>query len=146
MNTLQAVQSKTYTVFGRNLQRKPVRGVNFREECHWSHACSLQHAWDPMATSSVNFCRKTRTVPTRIDDPKQLEKVLLIVWAGWGRWAVVVKLLSLSIFGSQGAAVLWHDLWSTICQEGIPERHAVGLHIWLAFHSTMPLATDRRDS
>jgi hypothetical protein len=29
-------------VFGRNLQCKPVRGVNFREECHWSHACSLQ--------------------------------------------------------------------------------------------------------
>jgi hypothetical protein len=27
------------SVFGRNLQCNPVRGVNFREECHWSHAC-----------------------------------------------------------------------------------------------------------
>jgi hypothetical protein len=30
------------SVFGRKLQCQPVRGVNFREECHWSHACSLQ--------------------------------------------------------------------------------------------------------
>jgi hypothetical protein len=28
-------------VFGRNLQCKPVRAVNFREEWHWSHAGSL---------------------------------------------------------------------------------------------------------
>jgi hypothetical protein len=26
---------------------------------------SSEHAWDPMASSSVNFCRKTRTVPQR---------------------------------------------------------------------------------
>jgi hypothetical protein len=26
------------SVIGRNLQCQPVRGVNFREECHWSHA------------------------------------------------------------------------------------------------------------
>jgi hypothetical protein len=26
-------------VSGRNLQCEPVSGVNFREECHWSHAC-----------------------------------------------------------------------------------------------------------
>jgi hypothetical protein len=25
---------------------------------------SSEHAWDPMASSSVNFCRKTRTVPS----------------------------------------------------------------------------------
>jgi hypothetical protein len=41
-----AGEGRTYflvpSVFGRNLQCKPVRGVNFREECHWSHACSLQ--------------------------------------------------------------------------------------------------------
>jgi hypothetical protein len=30
------------SVFGRNLQCQPVRRVNTREECHWSHACSLQ--------------------------------------------------------------------------------------------------------
>jgi hypothetical protein len=30
------------SVFGPNLQCKPVKGVNFRDECHWSHACSLQ--------------------------------------------------------------------------------------------------------
>ena len=29
------------SVFGRNLQCQPVRRVNTREECHWSHACSL---------------------------------------------------------------------------------------------------------
>jgi hypothetical protein len=39
------------SAFGRNLQCKPVRGVNFREECRWSHACSLEanmrgvHEW-----------------------------------------------------------------------------------------------------
>jgi hypothetical protein len=33
---------RSASVFGRNLQGKPVRGVNFREECHLSHACSLQ--------------------------------------------------------------------------------------------------------
>jgi hypothetical protein len=39
--------------------------ANFREECHWAHACKIassEHAWDPMASSSVSFCRKTRTV------------------------------------------------------------------------------------
>jgi hypothetical protein len=56
------------TVFGRNLQCKPVRGVNLREECHWSHHvrfmfASSEHVWDPMASSSVTFCRKTRTIP-----------------------------------------------------------------------------------
>jgi hypothetical protein len=29
-------------VFGRKLQYQPVRGVNTREECHWSHAWLLQ--------------------------------------------------------------------------------------------------------
>jgi hypothetical protein len=28
------------SVFGRNLQCEPVRNVDTREECHWSHACS----------------------------------------------------------------------------------------------------------
>jgi hypothetical protein len=27
------------SVLRHNLQCQPVRGVNFREECHWSHAC-----------------------------------------------------------------------------------------------------------
>jgi hypothetical protein len=30
------------SVFGRNLQCEVVRRVDTREECHWSHACSLQ--------------------------------------------------------------------------------------------------------
>jgi hypothetical protein len=29
-------------VFGRNSQCELVRKVDFREECHWSHVCSLQ--------------------------------------------------------------------------------------------------------
>jgi hypothetical protein len=33
------------SVFGRKLQCELVRGVNFREECHWSHACSLQRMY-----------------------------------------------------------------------------------------------------
>jgi hypothetical protein len=33
-----SVDPDSPSVFGRNLQCKPVRGVNFREECHWSHA------------------------------------------------------------------------------------------------------------
>jgi hypothetical protein len=37
-----AVLAEVPSVFRRNLQCQPVRGVNFREECHWSHACSLQ--------------------------------------------------------------------------------------------------------
>jgi hypothetical protein len=38
----QAPHADRPSVFGPNLQCKPVRGVNFREECHWSHACPLQ--------------------------------------------------------------------------------------------------------
>jgi hypothetical protein len=30
------------SVFGCNLQCELVRKVNIQEECHWSHACSLQ--------------------------------------------------------------------------------------------------------
>jgi hypothetical protein len=40
--TTQPLPSGCPSVFGRNLQCEPVRGVNFREECHWSHTCSLQ--------------------------------------------------------------------------------------------------------
>jgi hypothetical protein len=32
---------------------------------------SSEQAWEPMASSSVNFCRKTRTVPT----PQSVESV-----------------------------------------------------------------------
>jgi hypothetical protein len=40
------------SVFGRNLQGELVRKVDTREECHWSHACSLQasrrgNQWHP---------------------------------------------------------------------------------------------------
>jgi hypothetical protein len=38
----EELESTVPPVFGRKLQCQPVRGVNFREECHWSHACSLQ--------------------------------------------------------------------------------------------------------
>jgi hypothetical protein len=52
-----------------SLQCQPVSGVNTREVCHWPHTPSLhqaEQAWEPMASSSVNFCRKTRTVPTSL--------------------------------------------------------------------------------
>jgi hypothetical protein len=55
---------KQPSVLRHNLQCQPVRGANAREECHWPHACkSLKRAkaWDPMASSSVNFCLNTRT-------------------------------------------------------------------------------------
>jgi hypothetical protein len=46
MRPLQGASTITATnivhapsVFGRNLQCQPVRGVNTREECHWPHAC-----------------------------------------------------------------------------------------------------------
>jgi hypothetical protein len=44
-------------VFGRNLQCKPViRGVNTREECHWSHACkSFKRAG--VGTNGIIECR-----------------------------------------------------------------------------------------
>jgi hypothetical protein len=32
---------------------------------------SSEHAWDPMASSSVNFCRKKRTVPQRSSPPAE---------------------------------------------------------------------------
>jgi hypothetical protein len=42
-----------------------MRAVDTREECHWSHACSLQAnmQWDPMGSSSAKPSRKTRTLP-----------------------------------------------------------------------------------
>jgi hypothetical protein len=50
------------SVFGRKLHRQPVRGANAREECHWSHACSLKcslqasrrgNRWHPRVYISV---------------------------------------------------------------------------------------------
>jgi hypothetical protein len=37
-----------------------------REACHWITRvlASREEAWEPMAFSGVNLCRKTRTVPT----------------------------------------------------------------------------------
>jgi hypothetical protein len=55
------------SVFGRNLQCEPVRKVGNQEECHWSHACSLQvckKAFEnSLASSSVNFCRNRAPPP-----------------------------------------------------------------------------------
>ena len=52
------------SVFGGNLQCEPVRKVDTREECHWSHACPLQasrrgNQWHPRVQLPVE---KTRTV------------------------------------------------------------------------------------
>jgi hypothetical protein len=51
---IDAIRNCEPSVFGRNLQCQPVRGVDSREECHWSHACSLQAnmrgiQWHPRA-------------------------------------------------------------------------------------------------
>jgi hypothetical protein len=37
---------------------------------------SSEHAWDPMASSSVNFCRKTRTVHQRHLNELQMIEVV----------------------------------------------------------------------
>jgi hypothetical protein len=52
------------SVFGRNLQCQLVRGVDTREECHWSHACSLQAnmrgiQWHPRVYISVRNAHRT---------------------------------------------------------------------------------------
>jgi hypothetical protein len=58
LGTLPLLNPRTFTamfgpsVFGRNLQCELVRKVDTREECHWSHACSLQasrrgNQWHP---------------------------------------------------------------------------------------------------
>jgi hypothetical protein len=47
-------------VYGAN-RCQPVRGANSGEECHWSHACSLQaeqRRESQWHSSSANFCRK----------------------------------------------------------------------------------------
>jgi hypothetical protein len=46
------------SVFGRNSQCELVRKVNFREDCHWSHVCSLQASrrgiqWHPRVQISA---------------------------------------------------------------------------------------------
>jgi heterodisulfide reductase subunit A-like polyferredoxin len=51
------------SVFGRNLQWKPVRGVNIREECHWSHACSLQANMRGNQYPRVEIGRKKEPCP-----------------------------------------------------------------------------------
>jgi hypothetical protein len=43
---------------------------------------SSEHAWDPMASSSVNFCRKTRTVP--VSNPGHLQ-CLDAIYGGNGK-------------------------------------------------------------
>jgi hypothetical protein len=52
------------SVFGHNLQWQLVRGVNSREECHWSHACkSFKRAG--MGTNGILECKlpsKTRSI------------------------------------------------------------------------------------
>jgi hypothetical protein len=39
LETLASDRPYSPSVFRRNLQCQPVRGVNIREECHWLHAC-----------------------------------------------------------------------------------------------------------
>jgi hypothetical protein len=65
-NPMTSTPSTVPSVFERNLQCQPVRGVDTREECHWSHACSIQAnmrgvQWHPRVQI---ICLKTRTVPS----------------------------------------------------------------------------------
>jgi hypothetical protein len=55
----------TPSVFGRNLQCQPVRRVNIREECHWSHACKSFKRTCVGSNGIIvrKFLPKTRTVP-----------------------------------------------------------------------------------
>jgi hypothetical protein len=55
------------SVFRRNLQCQPVGGVDTREECYWSHACSLQaeqmcgNQWNPRVQKPVEKRAPYRT-------------------------------------------------------------------------------------
>jgi hypothetical protein len=53
---------------------------------HTHGSTSSEHAWDPMASSSVDFCRKTRTVPLAagnlVEQRHQFMSVPIIVAVG----------------------------------------------------------------
>ncbi len=54
-------------VFGRNLQCEPVRGVDTREECHWSHAWQRFKRSKGVKLNGILECKfmsKTRTAPS----------------------------------------------------------------------------------
>jgi hypothetical protein len=67
-----AVESPS--VFGRNLQCEPVRGVGTREEWHWSHACKSFKRSNGVKLNDnlecVNYCRKTRTANITVGLPQ----------------------------------------------------------------------------
>jgi hypothetical protein len=71
------------------LQCEPVRGVNFLEECQWSHTCLFQASRRgvPMASSSVNCCPKTGTVQNVFPAPCRLTPA-----QGWQTRLLLVKL------------------------------------------------------
>jgi hypothetical protein len=58
-------------VFGRNSQCQPVRGVDTREECHWSHAWQSSKRSKGMQLNGILEyvvpSTKTRTVPYSLD-------------------------------------------------------------------------------
>jgi hypothetical protein len=62
------------SVFGRNLQCKPVRGVNSREECHWSHACKSfkRTCVGCNGILECKFLSEMRTVPDGAVPPSSL--------------------------------------------------------------------------
>jgi hypothetical protein len=61
------------SVFGRNLQPAGKRSEHPRGMLlnHTHAKVSSEQAWEPMASSGVNFCRKTRTVRWRLHEPIQ---------------------------------------------------------------------------
>jgi hypothetical protein len=66
-NPPAALPSSPPSVFGRNLQCELVRKVDTREECHWSHACSLEAS--RRGTNGILECKflsKKRTLPSRL--------------------------------------------------------------------------------
>jgi hypothetical protein len=96
------IKSVKPSVFGRNSQCQPVRGVNTREDCHGfprllaskeertpemnaighthGSAASGAKAWEPMASSSANLCRK----PISVHVCKDFALVRLIFGSGGG--------------------------------------------------------------
>jgi hypothetical protein len=94
------------SVFGRNLQCQPVRGVDTREECHWSHACKSFKRSKGVKLNGIlewKFLPKTRTV--LLIHPR------ILGWVARGCWLIereehrTVR-FTLSIFVGQGLQCL----------------------------------------
>jgi hypothetical protein len=100
----------------------PVRTVWAPERNAFSHmhgSASSGQAWDPMASSSVNFCWKKRTAPIVVETPSSTSATTLPPHASSRAWHIVLEMSGEAGHATTGKPSVHSAVFVAECMVGV---------------------------